>query len=297
MVPSDALSFHLVKNQSPKTILKITNTSAQCIVFKVKTTQPSWYYVRPNQQMVRVGATEEVSIVLVDNECNRLIEAHARGNEESLDKIRFLVQTALVTDGDAARISSMSSSARSEEYTRLLSSSSRDNNVVSTKMKVEFIYPQMSSIDTYAATSSTRGSVPAIESIESMPPPVANTTTSTERSQLPGFPLDNNNTTSSLDGIVAELQSLRRKYDDVIAYTSHLTAERDWLISQNEETRRELAREAQRNKTMDSPARGGKLEKAVESRKVVQQGFSLFIVLFFAILSFLLGIWTSFRKH
>jgi len=51
-----------------KAALKVTNTSTSKIVFKVKTTQPSWYYVRPNQQVVDVGATEEVSVVIVEDE-------------------------------------------------------------------------------------------------------------------------------------------------------------------------------------------------------------------------------------
>ena len=34
----------------------------------MKTTQPSWYYVRPNQQVLDVGQTEEIAIVLVEAE-------------------------------------------------------------------------------------------------------------------------------------------------------------------------------------------------------------------------------------
>ena len=49
--------------------LKVTNTSDTKVAFKVKTTQPSWYYVRPNQHILDVGQTEEVTITLVDSEC------------------------------------------------------------------------------------------------------------------------------------------------------------------------------------------------------------------------------------
>lgn len=48
----------------------MTNASPNRVVFKVKTTQPSWYYVRPNQQVIEVGQTEEVVVVLVDTECS-----------------------------------------------------------------------------------------------------------------------------------------------------------------------------------------------------------------------------------
>jgi hypothetical protein len=49
-------------------ILKVTNLSQSKVVFKIKTTQPSWYYVRPNQQILDIGQTEEVTIALVEAE-------------------------------------------------------------------------------------------------------------------------------------------------------------------------------------------------------------------------------------
>lgn len=53
----------------PLKVLTITNTSTERIVFKVKTTQPTWYFVRPNQQLLDVGESEEVNVLLVDTEC------------------------------------------------------------------------------------------------------------------------------------------------------------------------------------------------------------------------------------
>jgi len=81
------LTFNLEKDASPKTVkiqahvitnyfhflyiqvLKVTNTSNSKVLFKVKTTQPTWYYVRPNQQMLEIGQSEDVVILLVDQEC------------------------------------------------------------------------------------------------------------------------------------------------------------------------------------------------------------------------------------
>ena len=51
-------------------ILRVTNISQSKVVFKVKTTQPTWYYVRPNQHVLDIGKTEEVIIVLVQSECS-----------------------------------------------------------------------------------------------------------------------------------------------------------------------------------------------------------------------------------
>ncbi len=49
-------------------VLKIKNTSKNKVIFKVKTTQPNWYYVRPNQQVLDVNGSEDVGIVIVDTE-------------------------------------------------------------------------------------------------------------------------------------------------------------------------------------------------------------------------------------
>ena len=49
--------------------MTITNISNARVAFKVKTTQPTWFYVRPNQHVLDVGQSEDVSIVLVESEC------------------------------------------------------------------------------------------------------------------------------------------------------------------------------------------------------------------------------------
>lgn len=66
--PADVLKFKLGRDFEARAVLEVTNTSQSRIVFKVKTTQPSWYYVRPNQQVLDIGQTEEVAIVLVEAE-------------------------------------------------------------------------------------------------------------------------------------------------------------------------------------------------------------------------------------
>jgi hypothetical protein len=50
-------------------VLKITNITSSKILFKVKTTQPTWYYVRPNQQVISAGQSEDVAILMVEAEC------------------------------------------------------------------------------------------------------------------------------------------------------------------------------------------------------------------------------------
>ena len=55
LVPSETLSFNLGKSVESKEVLRVTNSSDSKVAFKVKTTQPSWYYVRPNQQVLNPG--------------------------------------------------------------------------------------------------------------------------------------------------------------------------------------------------------------------------------------------------
>ena len=63
------LTFTLQRDTSTKTTLRITNTSSTRIAFKVKTTQPTVYYVRPNQSLLDVGQSEDIAIAIVDTEC------------------------------------------------------------------------------------------------------------------------------------------------------------------------------------------------------------------------------------
>ena len=64
-----------------------------------------------------------------------------------------------------------------------------------------------------------------------------------------------------------------------------------------EETRRELAREVQRRKKDDTGSRGDKTEKLADNKKIVQQGFTLFSVVFCAFIAFMMGIYIRMGKE
>jgi regulator of replication initiation timing len=70
---------------------------------------------------------------------------------------------------------------------------------------------------------------------------------------------------SSYESILSELQILRQKYDAVVDYTVHLTAERDSLVKQLEDTK---AEEGGGKKMTSSPSRKG--EKSASERKIQQ---------------------------
>ena len=52
--------------------------------------------------------------------------------------------------------------------------------------------------------------------------------------------------------LLAELQALRKKFDAVVEYTVHLTAERDSIFTQLEGAQRELIKEKAKKKTSSS---------------------------------------------
>lgn len=53
--------------------LRVSNISKSKVAIKVKTTQPSWYYVRPNQHVVDVGGSQDVTISLNTVECKYVL--------------------------------------------------------------------------------------------------------------------------------------------------------------------------------------------------------------------------------
>ncbi len=63
------------------------------MVFKVKTTQPSWYFVRPNQQVLEKGKEETVVVVLVEEERRDLLKDRQKLKNE---KHRFLVESKVI---------------------------------------------------------------------------------------------------------------------------------------------------------------------------------------------------------
>jgi len=73
---------------SPNRLLKLKNVHSGFVAFKVKTTAPKSYVVRPCSGTLRPGDTQEVQIILQP------------GNTDSASAHRFLVQAAVVHDSE-----------------------------------------------------------------------------------------------------------------------------------------------------------------------------------------------------
>eukprot|EP01031_Cornospumella_fuschlensis_P027455 gene27455-33158_t len=256
--PPATLVLKLERGIQAKTVLKVTNVSSSKVAFKVKTTQPTWYFVRPNQQILDAGKTEEVSIILVDAECNRYLDQLALNQEEKTDKHRFLVQSKVIDEDLYARLLSLDATARSDELNKVWDGPRDDRRSV--KLKVEFRYSE------HLSAPSPRS-------------PVNSTGSDTLRSTLSR----EDNLANTPEVMLAELQNMRKKYDAVVEYTVHLTAERDAIVAQLENLQRELNKEKGKKKLE------GSLGREKSEKKVVEKGFSLFVVLLVAFVAFLVA--------
>ncbi|KAJ7095811.1 PapD-like protein [Mycena belliarum] len=92
--PSNSLGFNRPLTTLVKRPLTITNHNAQPVAFKVKTTAPTLYCVRPNSGRLNPGQSFDVSVML------QPLKVEPPLNAKCKDK--FLVQSTLITPGKEA---------------------------------------------------------------------------------------------------------------------------------------------------------------------------------------------------
>mmetsp|Transcript_21468 Transcript_21468/g.32470 ORF Transcript_21468/g.32470 Transcript_21468/m.32470 type:complete len:346 (-) Transcript_21468:843-1880(-) len=210
------------------------------LAFKVKTTQPRRYLVRPNQGIVAPNSSETVSILLVDKDRQVLYSTYERLGQSALDhsKDKFLVQSCAVSDDFSAKFQNEPRMGGEggqykkelvEELTAMWNKASSDSNlpVYNKKLHVRHV------VDTGANAAAIKG---------------GGTNGAAASSSLPasfqeGVDKRNNADKMSPEQLTDEVASLRRKYDELVAFSVNLTAERDILNNTLEQTKRDLNRE------------------------------------------------------
>lgn len=142
----------------------------------------------------------------------------------------------------------------------------------SVKLKVEFTYPDASAgpFSDPNASAARRAPTSVSENVENVRSRLSAggdgaSSTPSRNNADEGIALGATNP----DAIFGELQGLRKKYDAVVEYTVHLTAERDAIVSQLEASQRELTKEKNRKKGDTAAAAGsGKNDKTVDKKAV-----------------------------
>lgn len=133
---NDGLTFAVQPKGSVPAMLAITNTTTAPIAFKVKTTKPDRYLVRPNQDVLAAGEEKVVAISVKKEELAKIMQECAAepeaegGRIKSADK--FQVQATSIDDGffeDVAGVvtrqkqvekdSALSTAERSEQLEQL----------------------------------------------------------------------------------------------------------------------------------------------------------------------------------
>lgn len=278
VTPDAALKFVLTRGDGgdPKSdgtarcvmTLKHPGTTESHIAFKVKTTQPRRYLVRPNQGIVAPGSSETVAILLVEKDKQMLLQSFDRLGQSALDhsKDKFLVQSCIVDQAFAdsfnskkkemAEIAGDSQEASkvgkelSESLTGMwnAASSGEDVPIFNKKLQVKH---EMAKVSSGAKPTKTGSDKPKLDSM-------------------------------TPDQMFTEITSLRRKYDELVVFSVNLTAERDILNNTLEQTKRDLNREVARAKEQRNTAAG----QSIGTSQSSSGGISIISLLLVAVLFF-----------
>jgi hypothetical protein len=152
---------------------------------------------------------------------------------EKMEKHRFLVQCKNIESRDFDYIKSdITPIERNNQYSRIWESKENRSNL---RLKVKFT----NILSTNLNNENDKG----ITKLQNTPRQNnVNNKQQTPSNNENNFSSDNNENNSSGDNnenIIEELLTLQRKFDQVVEYTVHLTAERDSIVSQLEDCKRE----------------------------------------------------------
>lgn len=156
--PSE-LTFHRPFTREVAQTLRIKNTNRDPIAFKVKTTAPKQYCVRPNSGRIEVGQDVEVQVLL------QAMKSDPPADYKCRDK--FLVQSIAITaDREATNVQQIWSHVETTEKSAIQEK----------KIRVVYLQPG----------DATNGTVAAGEvSFESSPPPYTSPSPGTETHSTP----------------------------------------------------------------------------------------------------------------
>ncbi|CAM9750140.1 unnamed protein product [Pylaiella littoralis] len=268
-LPSKILQFALEDGADPTECkLHLTNNGSESVAFKVKTTKPKRYLVRPNQGVIAPTENLEVSIVLLAQDKVGLI-AEYRQTGGCNETNKFMVQALPLQGADAS--STVHPNFWEEAKGR----------VQQKKLVVSFTFPRLtapsSTTDSLReASNGIRGAVAA----------------GGEKGLQSGDGSD-----MSQDQMWLQTTELRRKYDDLVSFTINLTAEKDLIQRSLGATKEDLQREQQARKSLETkmmePGARRPASSVIGTPSESGSGFSLFFVLVVAVLALFAGQWTA----
>lgn len=116
--PADSLAFRLQAQAAPQAVLTIRNVSDERkIAFKVKTTRPLRYLVRPNQGLLPPNGVASIMVILQQKDCDELLRLDP--SERQLSNDKFLVQSLFVDDSFYELVKTKSAKEMADELTNM----------------------------------------------------------------------------------------------------------------------------------------------------------------------------------
>jgi hypothetical protein len=135
--PVESLTFHLQPAASPQAVLLIRNISdTRKIAFKVKTTRPLRYLVRPNQGMLGPNMCASVMVILQQKDCDELLRLDP--SERSLSNDKFLVQSSYVDDSFYELVKTKSPKEMADELTNMWAKADK-KSLANKKLRCRFV--------------------------------------------------------------------------------------------------------------------------------------------------------------
>ncbi|RQM14261.1 hypothetical protein DD237_005231 [Peronospora effusa] len=267
--PGDSLSFHLQPQTAPQAVLTIRNVADdRQIAFKVKTTRPLRYLVRPNQGLLGPNGSASIMVILQQKDCDELLRLEPAERQLANDK--FLVQSIYVEDSFYDLVKTKSTKEMADELTNMWART--DKRALSNKkLRCHFVQDQedmerpVSPLNRQQSTSDDVLSAKTLttsdtryqsrprdeESTEEMATTAAQLSSALLQEDKPHVVKVAENREGSKE--VGQEVTLRKKYDELVAFTVQLTAQREVLISDLDKTRQLLQKasmDAQRVKKL-----------------------------------------------
>lgn len=291
--PESALKFIITRDAPTneggdgvsRCVMTLTHTGLanHHLAFKVKTTQPRRYLVRPNQGIVAPGTSETVSILLVDKDRQVLWDTYNRLGQSALDhsKDKFLVQSCEVSNDFSSQFQN-EPRVEGGQYKKELVEALTGMWNMATSVNKDTIFNKKLHVRHVVGTAVIAGALVG-------GPSSAGAAVSLPPSFQEDVDAADINEKMSPEQIFEEVASLRRKYDELVAFSVNLTAERDILNNTLEQTKRDLNREMASRSVLEK--QGLKISCSPDKKSSKSaEGISFRCVLVAVIVSFVLAV-------
>lgn len=246
--PVESLTFHLQPSASPQAVLTIRNISeARKIAFKVKTTRPMRYLVRPNQGMLGPNMSASIMVILQQKDCDELLRLDPA--ERSLSNDKFLVQSSYVDDSFYELVKTKSTKEMADELTNMWAKADK-KSLANKKLRCRFVEGATPEGNTPAVEEPTGTAVPpgAVAAPQKevdvstkktlvdalLEERVAQPTTTQAPAPAPAP------TSGGVAVDPAEIGGLKKKYEELVTFTVQLTAQRQDMMRELAATRQQL---------------------------------------------------------